>query len=259
MHHEVHGRTPADAGTVLLSSGLGGAGAFWAPQLDALRERHRVVTYDQRGTGQSAGPLPDAYSISLMADDVVEVLDELGVESCHFVGHALGGLIGLDLALRWPARVGSLVLVNAWAKPDPHTGRCFDVRKDLLRLGPEAYVRAQPLFLYPAPWLSRNTERLAREHAHGVAHFQGADTLLKRIAALLAFDVADRLGEVRCPTLVAASRDDMLVPWTASEMLAAGIPGARLWLAAEGGHGFTVTEPEAFNAALLAFLAEQGA
>lgn len=259
MHYEVQGQARDDRGTVLLSSGLGGAGAFWQPQLDRLCERYRVVTYDQRGTGRSAGPLPDPYSIACMADDVAGILDALGIGRCHFVGHALGGLIGLALALRRPARVGSLVLVNAWAAGNPHTQRCFDVRRDLLRIGPEAYVRAQPLFLYPAPWLARNAPRLAREHEHAVAHFQGSETLLKRIAALLAFDVADRLGEIRCPTLVAASRDDMLVPWTASETLAAGIPGARLSVVTEGGHGFTVTEADAFNAALCGFLAEQDA
>ena len=259
MHYEVHGEALSSNGTVLLSSGLGGAGSFWAPQLEALCRHCRVVTYDQRGTGRSAGPLPDPYSIAAMADDVAAMLDELGIGQCHFVGHALGGLVGLDLALRHPDRIGSLVLVNAWARGDAHTARCFDVRRDLLRISPEAYVRAQPLFLYPAPWMARNAERLAREHEHAVAHFQGTDTLLKRIAALLAFDVADRLGEVACPTLVAAARDDLLVPWTASETLAAGIPGARLWVAAEGGHGFSATEPETFNAALCSFLAEQRA
>ena len=258
MHYEVHGEA-LSKGTVLLSSGLGGAGSFWAPQLQALCRQHRVVTYDQRGTGRSAEPLPDPYSITAMADDVTEILDELGIGRCHFVGHALGGLVGLDLALRRPDRIGSLVLVNAWARGDAHTARCFDVRRDLLRIGPEAYVRAQPLFLYPAPWMARNAQRLAREHEHALAHFQGTDTLLKRIAALLAFDAADRLGEIACPTLVAAARDDLLVPWTASETLAAGIPGARLWVVAEGGHGFTVTEPDAFNAALCGFLAEQRA
>lgn len=259
MHHEVHGEALSGHGTVLLSSGLGGGGSFWAPQLEALCRQHRVVTYDQRGTGRSAEPLPDPYSVSTMADDVTAILDGLGIGQCHFVGHALGGLVGLDLALRRPDRVASLALAGAWARGDAHTARCFDVRRDLLRIGPEAYVRAQPLFLYPAPWMARNAERLAREHEHALAHFQGTDTLLKRIAALLAFDVADRLEEIACPTLVAAARDDLLVPWTASETLAAGIPGARLWVTAEGGHGFTVTEPEAFNAALCGFLAEQRA
>lgn len=162
MHYEVHGRAANGNGAVLLSSGLGGTGAFWQPQLERLGDRHRVVTYDQRGTGQSAGPLPDPYSIGCMADDIIAVLDELGIGRCHFVGHALGGLVGLELALRRPARVASLVLVNAWARVDSHTERCFAVRKDLLRIGPEAYVRAQPLFLYPAPWLSRNAQRIAR-------------------------------------------------------------------------------------------------
>jgi aminoacrylate hydrolase len=256
MHYEVHGSADA-AETVLLSAGLGGGGAFWTPQIAALAERFRVVLYDHRGTGANAGPLPEGYTIGHMADDVVEILDALAIERCAFVGHALGGLVGLDLALRASGRLSKLVLVNAWAKADAHTLYCFAIRKDLLRhVGPAAYVRAQPLFLYPAPWLSQNQERLARDEAHGIAHFQGTDTLLKRIGALTAFDVTARLGDVPTPTLVAASRDDMLVPWTASSILANGIPGARLWVTPEGGHGYTVTEPDVFNAGLIAFLTE---
>lgn len=190
-----------------------------------------------------------------MAQDVAEVLRQLEVPRCHLVGHALGGLIGLELALQMPRMVQTLTVVNGWARLDPHTAVCFDVRLDLLRhAGPDAYVRAQPLFLFPAPWLSAHAERLAREHAHGVAHFQGQETLLRRLAALRAFDVTSRLSEIACPVLVAASRDDMLVPWTASEKLAAGLPDARLWVVPEGGHGFTVTEPDAFNEAILEFL-----
>lgn len=84
-------------------------------------------------------------------------------------------------------------------------------------------MRAQPLFLYPAPWLSAQADRIEREHAHGVAQFQGAETLERRVAALQAFDVSARLAEIACPVLVAASWDDMLLPWTASEALASGL------------------------------------
>jgi aminoacrylate hydrolase len=244
---------------VLLSSGLGGSGAYWQPQIAALSAGHRVITYDQRGTGHSMMPLPEDYSIAAMAEDVIDVLDAAECASVHFVGHALGGLVGLDLALRHPARLASLTLVNAWARLDSHTARCFAVRKDLLlNVGIAAYVRAQPIFLHPAAWLSAHAERLAQEEAHGIAHFQGVETLLRRIGALMRFDVAGRLGEIATPTLVAATRDDVLVPYTCSERLAAGIPGAVFDLAPSGGHASNVTDPAPFNATLLRFLARQG-
>jgi aminoacrylate hydrolase len=258
MRYDVLGRTDGKASTVVLSAGLGGLGHFWRPQIEALAAHHRVIVYDQRGTGANAGELRDDYSIADMADDVVTVLDDAGVASCHFAGHALGGLVGLELARRAPSRLDSLVLVNAWARVDGHTRRCFDARIALLKhVGVEAYVRAQPIFLYAAAWLSAHEEAVRKEEAAGLAHFQGADNLMKRLSALLAFDATSDLAAVQTPTLVAASRDDVLVPFTRSQQLAAGLPNATLWLTAEGGHAFTVTDPAPFNAALLAFLAAQ--
>lgn len=258
MRYDVLGRADEEASAVVLSAGLGGLGHFWRPQVEALGVHHRVIVYDQRGTGANASDLPDDYSIAHMADDVVTVLDDAGIASCHFAGHALGGLIGLELARRVPSPLESLVLVNAWARVDAHTRRCFDARVALLKhVGVEAYVRAQPIFLYPAAWLSEHEDAVRREEAMGIAHFQGTDNLLKRLSALLAFDATLDLTEIHTPTLVAASRDDVLVPFTRSQQLAADLPNATLWLTPEGGHAFTATEPAPFNAALLAFLATQ--
>lgn len=257
MHYEILGRHDDRASTVLLSAGLGGLGHFWRPQIEALGAHHRVVLYDQRGTGANAGELPEDYGIAHMAEDVIGVLDSAGIASCHFAGHALGGLVGLELARRAPSRLNSLVLVNAWAHVDSHTRRCFDARLALLKhVGIEAYVRAQPIFLYPAAWLSEHEEAVAREEAAGIANFQGKDNLLKRLSALLAFDATPDLAAIRTPAFIAASRDDVLVPFTRSQQLAASLPNATLWLTAEGGHGFTVTDPAPFNAAMLTFLAK---
>jgi aminoacrylate hydrolase len=257
MRYEIIGRTDDRASTVLLSAGLGGLGHFWRPQLEALGAHHRVILYDQRGTGANGGDLPEDYSIADMADDVVEVLDSAGIASCHFAGHALGGLVGLELARRAPSRLNSLVLVNAWARVDSHTRRCFDARLALLKhVGVEAYVRAQPIFLYPAAWLSAHEEAVRKEEAAGIAHFQGVDNLLKRLSALLAFDATSDLAGLDKPAFIAASRDDVLVPFTRSQQLADKMPNATLWLTAEGGHGFTVTDPAPFNAAILTFLSE---
>jgi len=243
------------AETILLSAGLGGAAGYWSPQLTALRARYRVVTYDQAGTGRDRRKLPADYSIGAMADDVLEVLDASGTGACHFVGHALGGLVGLDLAARRPDRVLSLSVVNGWAAAHAHTRRCFESRLMLLAHGgPQAYVRAQPIFLYPADWLAQNAVRMEREEAHGLAGFQGADTLRRRIAALLAFDATARLGGLRVPALLLAARDDVLVPSAMSVQLAMAIAGSTLYVAPWGAHAINVTQPDLFNTVLLDFL-----
>jgi len=100
VKYESFGRSEPGAATIVLSAGLGGMGGFWRPQYDMLAASYRVISYDQRGTGANKEPLPDNYTIGHMADDVVSILDQAGVSKCHFMGHALGGLVGLDLALR---------------------------------------------------------------------------------------------------------------------------------------------------------------
>ncbi len=255
LYYEFHEHADRNAEAVLLSAGLGGSGAFWAPQMDALTERFSVILYDHRGTGRSVRTLTRRHSVEAMGDDIIAVLNALELPEAHIVGHAAGGLAGLSVALNRPERVDRLVVVNGWSKPDPHIARCFRTRVSLLKdSGPEAYVHAQPLFLYPADWISANDARLNEEEAHQVAGFPARAVMLARINALLAFDIDDRLEEISTPTLISASADDMLIPAHCSRRLAEGLRNAVLDVAPWGGHGFTVTVPEAFNATLMAFL-----
>lgn len=255
MKYELVGRTDRAAETIVLSAGLGGGAGYWQPQIDALAKHFSVLLYDHRGTGRNAGPLPTGYSIADMADEVAGLLDAAGIERAHFMGHALGGLVGLELAHRRPQRLRKLVLVNAWDALDSHTARCFEARLHVLEGGgASAYVRAQPIFLYPAAWLSAHAAQVEAEVAHGIAHFQGRENLLARIAALRGFDLSASLGAVEVPTLVAATRDDVLVPWTRSQRLAEGLPNASLHVFPTGGHASTATDAAGFNAVMTAFL-----
>jgi aminoacrylate hydrolase len=255
MYYEIHGRTDPAAATVLLSSGLGGAAHYWTPQIPALAQDFRVIAYDQTGTGRTPKALPPNYSIADMATEVTTLLHQLGVSKTHFIGHALGGLIGLQLAATHPELIDRLVLVNAWAKTHPHTLRCFAARKSLLlNTSPAAYVQAQPLFLYPAAWLANRQDWLAEQDAAGIAHLPSTETVLRRIGAIENFDLTAEMAAIKASTLVIATRDDILVPCTCSIALADQLPQARLELLSEGGHACNITDPDGFNAVLTGFL-----
>lgn len=250
IYYEVHGRgTP-----IVLSAGMGGSGSFWAPQLDALAERHQVILYDHVGTGRSAG---GRSSIAGMADDIVSVLDHAGVDAAHVVGHAIGGIVGIELALRHPKRLRSLAVVNGWGRADPFLRRCFEVRKALLnQSGPQAYVRAQPLFLYPPQWISENIAHLDAEEERILKHFPSVATMNQRIDMFLAFEGGRRLAGINVPTLLSSARDDALVPAYLTRELAAAIPGARVHEVDWGAHAFSVVTPDIFNETLLDFCKE---
>lgn len=248
---------PEDGEVVILSPGLGGSAGYWSPNLLALTAQYRVLLYDHRGTARSDLTLPDRVSVEAMADDVIALMDALAIPKAHLIGHAAGGIIGLAMALKAPDRLGKLIVVNGWAAPDPHFARCFEVRLNLLRhVGPAAYVRAQPIFLYPADWISEHSARLDAEEPVHLTHFPPPENIEKRVAALKAFDVADQLGEITTPILAIAAADDMLVPSRCSQMLVSGIAGARLATMPWGGHACNVTDSNGFDQLVLNFLGE---
>lgn len=253
LHYEEYG--PADAPAILLSSGLGGGASYWSANLGALCKAHRVILYDHRGTGRSDPDVPGYLTLERIADDMLLLLDALGIARVTVIGHAIGGMAGLALALAAPDRLARLVVINAWARLDPHTARCFDTRLALLRhSGPRAYLHAQPLFLYPAQWISDHHQHLLDEEEAQLAQFPGAEMVQRRIAAARRFDIADRLREIAVPTLLVVAEDDMLVPPACSDRLAAAIPGAELARMATGGHACNVTRADHFTMWLLDWL-----
>lgn len=255
MHFEVLGLQTKDAPTIVFSSGLGGAAKFWQPQLSALTESFRVITYDQLGTNRSPASLPNNYSIVHMADELATLLSELQVQRCHFVGHALGGLLGLQLALTMPELLKSMVLVNAWSSPNSHTLRCFNIRKAVLAQDrKDIYLQLQALLLYPPDWIAKNVEYLEEEESHLLNHFPDVSNLLARIHALSCFDINEKLAEIKTPTLAIANKDDTLVPWQRSKILVDNMPNAELSLMDYGGHASSITVPHTFNNLLLGYL-----
>lgn len=255
IYYESHGAGPP----LLLASGLGGAAAYWAPNLPALSAKYRVITFDHRGAGQSTHSRI-AYSVDQMTDDLVGLMDHLGIERAHLVGHSTGGAIGQTLAVTRPERLASLIIYASWTRADPFFRRLFEVRKGLLAAaGAEAYVRSTPVFLYPDWWINRNIALIEARERATLATFPAPEVVASRIDAIVAFDRTADLARIRTPTLVLCARDDFVTPLYFSEDLVRLISSATLHVLDQGGHCASETALDEFNRAVLGFLARHHA
>ncbi len=252
LYYEEHGSGPP----LMMVAGLGGLGSYWGPQIERFAKHYRVILHDHRGTGQSTRSQID-YSLEQMARDTLELMDALGLEKADFVGHSTGASIGEILAVTDPDRIGKLVLASGWTKADGFFRRCFEVRRELLlSAGPQAYIKATPLFLHANWFIRDNIEEIERWETSVYGGDHDVGIMRSRIDALLAYDWTDRLAEIAHDVLVVGVANDNLTPAYFSEALAEIIPDAKLVIMDDGGHAASQTMPEAFNDIVLDFLLE---
>jgi 3-oxoadipate enol-lactonase len=238
---------------VLLIHGLGYARWGWEPVVGPLAERFRVVTFDNRGIGESDVP-PGPYSAAELAADTVAVLNAVEVDRAHVVGTSLGGMVAQELALSFPERVDKLVLActtpgGPSAAPMPE--RTVSLIAEATTLAPELALRrfVENALATDAPdELVERIFRLRLEHPPDPAGWQA------QAAAAATFDVFDRVGEIRAPTLILHGTDDGVVDVRNASLLAERIPAARVELFAGGGHLFFWEQPERFVELVTEFL-----
>ena len=188
-----------------------------------------------------------------MAADVEALLGHLGEDAVHVVGLSLGACVALALALRAPARVRSLTLVNAFAHLRPADAGAvlrLALRALLLATAPMTTVGALVArTVFPRP------EHVALRHAAAASLSRTSRrSYVAAAAAVTAFDARASLADVRCPTMVVAGVEDATVGIDAKDALAHAIAGARLILVPDSGHATNIDQPRAFNAVLKEFL-----
>ena len=236
----------AGAPVVVLSNSLGATRGMWAPQVPALAERYRVVSYDARGHGESPAP-PGPYTLDDLVDDLVALLDEVGAERAHVAGLSLGGMTALRLAVREPQRLDRLAVLCTSAKPDPQP---FLDRAAAVRSGGTAPLAPA----IAARWL---TPGYAAEHPELVARLEamiaGADDDGYAACAevVAAVDLREDLARITSPTLVISGQEDLALPPAHQQLIADGIPGARLLTLSPGAHLANLEQPQRVTEALL--------
>jgi pimeloyl-ACP methyl ester carboxylesterase len=251
LHYSVRGSgTP-----ILFIQGTGVHGSGWGPQVDEFQREHRCITFDNRGLGLSR-PRGAGLSIERMARDGLAVLEAAGAKQAHVVGHSLGGLVALQLALLEPARTQSLALLCTFADGQaPARGAGIFWTGVRSRLGTARMRRHAFLELILPPEKLRGLDRdaLAAELAPLFGHdlAEQSPIVLAQIAAMRACDLRARLAELASvPTLVVSTALDRIAPPALGRALAFGIPGARYVEIAEAAHGVPITHAARVNALL---------
>lgn len=243
---------------LLFIHGLGATGQDWERQVAFFSQHYQVITLDLRGHGRTDKPR-QRYSIPQFADDVAELLRTLDSYPAHVVGLSLGGMVAFQLAVAHPGLLQSLVIVNSGPEMPSNT---WKQRLGLLMLLAQRWLIVR---LYGMRKMGEVlSERLlpSPEHAEERRVFverwaaNDKNAYLKATYALRGWSVADRLGEIHCPTLV-ISADQDYTPVAFKEAYVAKMPNAELAIIQDSRHYSNVERPDAFNETLMAFLSKQ--
>lgn len=235
---------------LLLVHGLGTGAADWENQLPALSPHFRVIVPCLRGFGESERP-PGPYTMGGFADDLIQLMDALGIDRFHLCGVSMGGAIAFELAARWPGRVHSLIVINSqpsFALDTVKKRLLFGSRRWLARiLGLERLARLQARLNFPG-----------REYASLRASLRGRfhNTPGPYLAALDAvgnWQVLSELHRISAPTLFIAAEHDYTSP-AEKAYFASLLHDARVEIVAGARHAVHVERPDQVNQIMLRFL-----
>lgn len=254
IYYERHGTGPA----LLFLHGAGSNAATWWQQLPAFARDYTCVTMDVRCFGRSAAPTSE-FTLPLFVDDALAVLDALSIERAVIVGQSLGGMIGLQLALRHPGRVAGFVACDTSLAID-HPVLVASIERRF-RTASAVSIEQRSLgawFLAEQPALAALYAQINHfnpsAHSLPEAQWRAAMGTLNQPGALTP---TGRLRELACPTLFVVGVDDPIVPTEVVHELATLVPDSDVVVIEQAAHSAYFEKPAEFNDAVRAFLGQR--
>jgi 3-oxoadipate enol-lactonase len=241
---------------VVLSHSLACNYSMWDEQVDALKRHYRVLRFDTRGHGSSDAP-GGPYTLDMLADDLLGILDGLAIDETHFVGLSMGGMIGMTFALAHPGRFRSLVLCDTSGRIPPEAAPVWEGRiKTAAEQGMEPLVEPTLQRWFTEPFYKSNKTMMKR-----VGQMIRTTTPAGYIGcchAIPKIDVTGRLGAISCPVQIVVGEQDVGTPVAMARAIQNAIPGSELTIIPSASHLSNLEQPELFNKALLGFLSKHG-
>ena len=265
MYAEINGirmyyedRSSSDpTGVIVFIHGFPLDHSMWRQQLDYFSMRYRCIAPDLRGYGASFltdGAKAEPWSMDTFADDIITLMDKLGIEKANVCGLSMGGYVAFALWRKYRKRVRQLVLADTKATGEPAEGKANRARQaELVKAqGSRALAdEMMPKLLAPA-----NQKKFGAEVRHMVESTR-ADTIIATLPALAGRkDMSDWLRRVQVPTLIVAGEHDAIAPLKDAEFMKENIEKSELAIIPDAGHMAPLENAPAFNEAMWKFLRE---
>ncbi len=252
MYYQVEG----EGDPVLFIMGTGLTHALWGRQIEAFKQKYQCISFDNRGTGQT-DRTAEGHTVGNYAEDAAALLAHLGIPSAHVIGWSLGSCIGQELAIRHPEKVRSLILVATWCRPYPFLRRRFEVQIEIAKSGNQKLLGAYSvLHLFRADHLDEKDDAVSefqRRSLEGPGR-SPMETLIAHYRMDIEHDTAERLSEIKVPTLVLGGKDDALIRAPYQEEVHRRISGSELNLIPNADHMALALIPDVLNGIALDFL-----
>lgn len=239
---------------LLLITGLAGLKEGWFHQVAFFQTRCRVLTVDNRGLG-GTDLVDEPATLRDFAEDLVLLMDGLGIDQAHLWGVSMGGKIAQELAIGWPERVLRVVLENTSAGEDHRVeGRQPSALRQMEGADSDTWLREIVPLLFGSAYRQKNAKAMAAFARSRERRPPNAAAVAIQWDAYEAFDAWDRLTDLIAPTLCLAGEEDALCDPGNAARLAERIPDAEVWVVPGGGHSVHIELPDTVNTRVAQFL-----
>jgi len=253
MYYDIGGSGDA----VVLVPGFASGAWSWSWQVDDLSKSFRLITFDPRGVGRSEFARDEPITISVIADDIAGLLDEVDIESAHILVISFGGFVAQDFALRHADRTRRLVLASTSFGGPNHVAPAMEVLAAFAStegLNTADRIRRYLTFAFSPEFAKTNAATVDRFCSLREENFVPREVYMQQLQSALGFDLESSVSGIRAKTLVITGDLDVVVPTENSFNLARAIPGARLEIIKGSGHMAFVEKADEFNRVVTDFL-----
>jgi len=255
MYYEVQGKGVP----LVMIQGFGGNHQAWFFQTPIFRKYYKVIIFDNRGIGRS-GRSSESYTIRTMADDVIGLMDYLGIDKAHVLGLSLGGIVAQEIAISYPERVIKLVLGSTLAGSEqndvnPEMMKALGVREGSTDVDIRSIdFRKLMNFMVSAAFNKRLYRMVLVSLSKYGLRSVDPEGYLRQMQSVAGYNTLDRLQLIKAPTLVITGTGDRIISPSMSDLIASRIPNTRLVKVKGGSHAFFMEMRGRFNKEVLEFL-----